>query len=231
MASMESAVLNSRFLLPVLAAASLAALLPVAAVARAPARDFGRIGTLHVPGQPLAVFDIGYVNASGVYALSDRSNAGLDFFRAATGRFLGRATGFAGFHKSRGFDEAGPNGVVAVGRHEFWAGDGDSSVKVVDARTRRIIARIRTGGRKRTDEITYDPRDQLVIAVNNEDDPPFVSFIATRTRRLLGRLELARGRCAGYSTPPVSLPPPGERLGPGDPAATALNRVWASGSR
>ena len=129
---------------------------------------------------------------SGVYALSDRSNGALDFFDAASGRFLGRATGFVGYSKSAGFDAAGPNGVVAVGRSEFWAGDGDSTVKAVDVRTRKVIASISTGGRKRADEIAYDPRDHLVIAVNNADDPPFVSFISTRTRRLVGRLELKR---------------------------------------
>lgn len=151
-----------------------------------------RVGTLHVPGKPLDVFDISFVSAGGVYALSDRSNGGLDLFNAATGAFLGRAGGFVGYSKSRGYDHAGPNGVVAVGRGQFWAGDGDSTVKVVDVHTRKVVASISTGGRKRTDELTYDPRDHLVIAVNNADDPPFVSFISTRTRKLIGRLMLKR---------------------------------------
>lgn len=152
----------------------------------------GRIGTIEVPGQPLASFDIGFVNADGVYALADRSNGGLDFFASATGRFLGRATGFKGFSATGGPDESGPNGVVAVGRNEFWAGDGDSTVKAVDLRTRKVIASISTGGKKRADEIAYDARDHLVIAVNNADDPPFVTFISTRTRKVVGRLELQR---------------------------------------
>lgn len=151
-----------------------------------------RLDTLRVPGEPLQIFDIGFVNAGGVYALSDRSNRGLDLFDAATGAFLGRVRGFTGYSKAAGFDAAGPNGVVAVGRHEFWAGDGDSTVKVVDTRTKKVVASISTGGRKRTDELTYDPRDHLVVAVNNADDPPFVSFLSTRTRKLLGRLALAR---------------------------------------
>jgi hypothetical protein len=166
--------------------------LPSLALAGPGSAAIGRVATLEVPGRPLDSFDIGFVNARGVYALSDRSNAGLDFFDAASGRFLGRATGFVGYSKSAGFDAAGPNGVVAVGRNEFWAGDGDSTVKAVDVRTRKVIASISTGGRKRADEIAYDPRDHLVIAVNNADDPPFVSFISTRSRRLVGRLELKR---------------------------------------
>jgi hypothetical protein len=154
------------------------------------ASSLERVATLHVPGQPLAVFDIGYVNRHGIYALADRSNGGLDFFDAATDKYLGRAGGFVGFNKTSGTKVAGPNGVVAVGGHEFWASDGDSSVKVVDDRTRKVVANIPTNGKERTDEITYDPADHLVIAVNNADSPPFVTFIATRTRKVVGRLEL-----------------------------------------
>ncbi|MGH8327187.1 MAG: YncE family protein [Steroidobacteraceae bacterium] len=165
-------------------------LLPATASAGSSADPLQRIGTLHVPGQPLAVFDIGYVNQDGIYALADRSNGGLDFFSAATDKYLGRADGFTGFDKAKGTKLAGPNGVVAVGAHEFWATDGDSSVKVVDARTMKVVASIPTNGKERTDEIAYDPRDHLVVAVNNADAPPFVTFISTRTRKVVGRLEL-----------------------------------------
>ena len=175
-----------------LAAATVASLslLPVTASAGSPADSIQRLATLHVPGQPLAVFDIGYVNEGGIYALADRSNGGLDLFDAATDKYLGRAGGFTGFNKASGTKVAGPNGVVAVGAHEFWASDGDSSVKVVDARTMKVVASIPTNGKERTDEIAYDPADHLVIAVNNADSPPFVTFISTRTRKVVGRLEL-----------------------------------------
>ncbi|HEV7137380.1 MAG TPA: hypothetical protein VGN43_12165 [Steroidobacteraceae bacterium] len=175
-----------------LLAATVASLsmLPGTAAAGSSADSLARVATLHVPGQPLAVFDIGYVNQDGTYALADRSNGGLDFFDGATNKYLGRAGGFTGFNKTTGTKVAGPNGVVAVGAHEFWATDGDSSVKVVDARTRKVIASIPTNGKKRADEIAYDPADHLVVAVNNADSPPFVTFISTRTRKVIGRLEL-----------------------------------------
>jgi DNA-binding beta-propeller fold protein YncE len=151
-----------------------------AASARAPLE---RLQTLTVPGQPLGKFDIGFVNADGIYAFADKSNHALDLFDAATGRFLGRATGFAD----------GPKGVVAVGTNEFWAGDGDSgTVKVVDVRSHKIIASILTERGKATDELAYDPRDHLVAVVSKHDGPPFLNFISTRTRRLVGRVELAR---------------------------------------
>jgi DNA-binding beta-propeller fold protein YncE len=186
------AVPKPKLLLPLVAAVCASLSLGASAWAASRANEITRIGTLQVPGQPLASFDIGFVNASGVYALSDRSNAALDFFDAATGRFLGRTTGFRGYSKAGGFDEAGPNGVVAVGRDQFWAGDGDSTVKAVDLRTKQVIASISTGGKKRADELTYDPRDHLIIAVNNADDPPFVTFISTRTRKVVGRIVLKR---------------------------------------
>ena len=179
-----------RALGPLAALAAVAALQCPVASAAVSAAPLKRVATLRVPGAPLEVFDISFVSAAGVYALSDRSNHGLDFFNATTGKFIGRATGFAGFDPAKGFDAAGPNGVVAVGRHQFWAGDGDSTVKVVDLRTRKVIASISTGGHKRTDEMAYDPRDHLVVAVNNADDPPFLTFISTRTRRVLGRVVL-----------------------------------------
>jgi DNA-binding beta-propeller fold protein YncE len=143
-----------------------------------------RIGTLRVPGKPLRKFDIGFVNADGIYAFADRSNRSLDFFSAATGRFLGRATGFG---------ESGPKGVVAVGTNEFWAADGDSgTVKVVDVRSDSIVASILTERSKVTDELTYDPRDHVVAVVSKHDGPPFLNFISTLTRRLVGRTKLTQ---------------------------------------
>ncbi|HVC02208.1 MAG TPA: hypothetical protein VND80_08395 [Steroidobacteraceae bacterium] len=151
-----------------------------------------RIATIRIPGQPLSSFDIGFVDQRGTYAFSDRAHKSLDLIDAASDRFIGRVGGFTGFDRAAGFGRAGPNGVVAVGGHEFWAGNGDSTLKVVDLRSRSIIASIPTGGRKRVDEMTYDGRDHLVIAVNNADEPPFVSFVSTRSRRVVGKLVLAR---------------------------------------
>ncbi len=186
-------MLKSSSLISLLTAATVAglSLLPGITLGGAAADSFQRVATLHVPGQPLAVFDIGFVNEDGIYALADRSNGGLDFFNAATNKYLGRADGFTGFNKATGTKAAGPNGVVAVGPHEFWATDGDSSVKVVDARSMKVVASIPTLGKYRTDELAYDPRDQLIAAVNNADSPPFVTFISTRTRKVVGRIELA----------------------------------------
>lgn len=174
---LAAALQPSRVLL--LAAAAAVAFAPAAARATANPPPLRRLATLVVPGKPLRKFDIGFVNAEGVYALSDKSNHSLDLFDAATGRFLGRATGFG----------SGPHGVVAVGRNEFWAGDGDSgTVKVVNVRSHRIIASIATEPGKVTDELTYDPRDHLVAVVSKHNGPPIINLISTRTRKLVGRV-------------------------------------------
>ena len=148
-----------------------------------------RVGTLHVPGEPLAVFDIGYVSRDGIYALADRSNGGLTCstpLRTSTlaGPVASPASTRRGAPRWRD-----PTGWWRSA-HEFWASDGDSSVKVIDTRAMKVIDSIPTNGKSRTDEIAYDPRDHLIIAVNNADAPPFVTFISTRTRKVVGRLEL-----------------------------------------
>ena len=182
---------KNKALLPLFSSALLS-LICAGAQAASATGVLNRIATLQVPGKPLSSFDISFVNTDGVYALSDRANRGLDFFNTATGAFLGRATGFVGSGEAASFDVSGPNGVVAVGRNEFWAGDGDSTVKVADLRTKRVVATISTGGHERTDELSYDPRDHLVVAVNDADDPPFVTFISTRTLKVMGRLVVRR---------------------------------------
>jgi DNA-binding beta-propeller fold protein YncE len=138
-----------------------------------PARLIDRIT---VPGAPLKSFDIGFAG-NGLYALADRSNASVDLFDTQHRRFIGRVGGFAG---ARDGDQSGPNGVVAVGAHQIWAGDGGSTVRIIDVASRRTIASVSTGGTKRVDEIAYDPRDNLVIAANNADQPPFITLISSR---------------------------------------------------
>jgi hypothetical protein len=171
-----------------------ALLLPAAALLlgceAANAAGVQRVDTIRVPGEPLASFDIGIVNDAGIYAFTDRSNKGVDLIDAATGKFLGRVGGFKGFNKAAGASASGPDGVVAVGNDQLWAGDGDSTVKIIDVKQQSITDTISTGGQKRVDEMAYDPRDHLVVVVNNADKPPFVTFISTETHKVLAKIVL-----------------------------------------
>jgi hypothetical protein len=79
---------------------------------------------------------------------------------------------------------AGPNGVWTVnnkdtGKTEIWAGDGDSTVKLLDA-SGKFITAVSTGGAFRADEGCFDPTDQLVVVANNDEKPwPWITFIPT----------------------------------------------------
>ena len=157
----------------------LTTLVSAVCVGAAQAQSFERIGTIQIPGQPLVQFDISWVDpTTETYFLADRSNAGLDIFNAAQGTFVGRVTGFAGFNATKGTDLAGPDGVVVVG-DEAWVGDGDSTVKVVDLNLNKIVDVVATHGKKRADELAYDPRDHLIAIANDADSPPFISLIST----------------------------------------------------
>jgi len=81
-----------------------------------------------------------------LYVLADRTNAAVDFFDTRTSTFIDRVGGkgvFAGIVRDANGtpinDLSGPDGVVVVDRREVWAGDGDSTVKVIDIASRKIV--------------------------------------------------------------------------------------------
>jgi len=67
----------------------------------------------------------------------------------------------------------------------LWAGDGDSTVKVIDLTIDKIVATMSSGGRFRADEMSYDPTDNIVLVANDADDPPFGSLISVGNRSVL----------------------------------------------
>ena len=158
-----------------LCAALLAALLCSGPAAAA---DTQLILMIPVPGAPLASYDISWIDQqSQTYYLADRSNAGIDIIDAKSHEFVARIPGFVGFTGNN--DTSGPDGVVVNG-HTLYAGDGDSTVKVIDLRTRQIINVVNTGGVKRADEMAVDPNGKTLLAVNNADDPAFLTLISTK---------------------------------------------------
>jgi hypothetical protein len=177
---------------------------PTAAAAKIDFSTFGLLATIvvpvdaaHNPSGVFKFFDIGFVEPKNQrYFLADRSNAGVDEFDAATHVFLRRFGGFVGQKFSDAAqtvadnDHSGPDGVVAIRkRHQVWAGDGDSTVKVIDLRKGAVIDAISTGGTARADEMAFDPKDELLLAVNNAEDPPFATLIAVKPpRKALARI-------------------------------------------
>jgi hypothetical protein len=150
------------------------------------------IAKIDVGGNGLGAFDISYDDPTiGLYVLSDRTNASIDMVDASNGTFIGRVGGFKGVVTVNGAADnnlSGPDGNTIVDHKEIWAGDGDSTMKVIDIASRTIIDTISTHGTMRVDEMAYDPRDHLVAAANDADTPPFITFFDTTTHSIVGKV-------------------------------------------
>jgi len=153
------------------------------------AAELRMIGTISIPGEPLNSFDISYIDqATGMYYLADRSNKGIDIVDVKKGAWVGRVAGMVGFSGKN--DTSGPNGVLIAGK-EAWVGDGDSSVKVIDLKTMKVVDTIKTGGKARADELGYDPKEGVIAIANNADEPPFLTFISTKPgHKIIAKLEM-----------------------------------------
>jgi hypothetical protein len=147
-----------------------------------------------VAGNLSGGFDISWVDsATGRYYLSDRTSTPgtgrVDVVDAKTDLFLFSIGGFAGNTGNR--LTSGPAGVLTIhDEQELWAGDGDSTAKVVDLRDAPNAApfSISTGGHFRADELAYDPADHIILIANDADTPPFVTFISQQHRNVLGQI-------------------------------------------
>lgn len=137
------------------------------------------LATVPVPGKPLVVFDISWVDQpSQLYYLADRSNATVDVVDTRHNTFVKQiAGGFTGFTGSN--DTSGPNGVVVSG-HWLFVTDAPSRVVTIDLRTDAIADVASTGGAPglRADELAYDPEGGRLLVVNNADSPPFATLIS-----------------------------------------------------
>ena len=136
-----------------------------------------------VPGEPIESYDIGIVNEkTHLYYQTDRSNKSVDIFDVLKNTFVGRVPGFVGFTGSG--NTSGGNGISLVNNNtEVWVGDGDSTVKVIDLKAKKIVDTISTGGKKRANETDVDPVDQIFIIGNDGTDgvePSFVTLISTK---------------------------------------------------
>ena len=140
-----------------------------------------------IPGNPLTSFDISFVNPNRAeFYLADRSNAGIDIIQTSTNRYQRTIGGFVGAVINPATNtviasKSGPDGVVAHGRW-LYAGDGDSTLKVMDlqavgnAADPIIKQSIATGGTTRLDEMDMNTAGTVLIAANNAEDPPFATM-------------------------------------------------------
>ena len=148
------------------------------------------VTAVQIPGNPLRSFDISWVNPHRAeYYLADRSNKGIDVLDTQTLTFKRTIGGFVGVKLNAAGNVnnniSGPDGVVSHGRW-LYAGDGDSTLKVIDlnAPTASAIQQsIPTGGTTRVDEMALTADGEVLIAANNAEDPPFATLFAANGDR------------------------------------------------
>jgi hypothetical protein len=144
------------------------------------------VTAITIPGNPLMSFDISWTNPDRAeYYLADRSNAGIDIidtqgliFKRTIGGFKGIVLNKTGTAVDN--NHSGPDGVVSHGRW-LYAGDGDSTLKVIDlnAPTATAIKQsVSTGGTTRVDEMAITGDGLLLLAANNAEDPPFATLFS-----------------------------------------------------
>lgn len=173
--------------------ATFAALFPLLAAGGSAAADevFKPTKAIQLPGgQSINSFDISFVDPLlGLYILGDRTNKAVDVIDTDTNTVsvqLGQGA-FAGATGNN--DTSGPDGVLIVRHREVWAGDGNSTFKVIDLFSQQITHTVSTGGAKRVDEMCHDPRDRLVLMANNAEAPfPFASIVSTQTYSIVKKI-------------------------------------------
>jgi len=134
-----------------------------------------------IPGNPIRSFDISWVNPDRAeYYLADRSNAGIDIidtrhnmFKKTIGGFVGIKLNGAGTAVDN--NHSGPDGVVSHGKW-LYAGDGDSTLKVIDLESGTIVDSLSTGGTTRVDEMALTTDGKMLLVANNAEDPPFATL-------------------------------------------------------
>jgi hypothetical protein len=160
---------------------------------------YKQLTTITIP-EGLVGFDISWVDSeSGRYYLANRGNAKatppvaptIDVIDTEHDKFLfaiplppaAAGNGVVAIRKS---DDADENDE---GARELWVGAADSTVRIIDLNHPFSTAlSVSTGGTARADELAYDPTDHIILIANDRDVTPFVTFISTKTRTVLGKL-------------------------------------------
>jgi len=208
--------LNRRFTWPLV---GLALLATGAAGARLHAAGYRQLATIVVPGNLSGGFDISWADAvAGRYYLADRGTTSVDVIDTKHLKYLYAIPLSAAGNGVVAIPNAHDDAPDADAAGELWVGDSASNVEVFDLRSRAMVASISTGGTARADELAYDPLDHIVLIANDRETTcvmgvctggaPFVTFISTETRVVLGRLSYD-----GQGTPQVVFGNPASNHG------------------
>ena len=120
--------------------------------------------------------------ATHILYVTDRVTNGLDLFDVATP--------CAKYQKTIDLG-SGTNGVVvAKNVNKVFVTTNDSMVGIIDITTpgsEKLLTKLNTGGKKRADELDYDPKDKKVYAANSDDG--IVTVIDATTNAIIKKFE------------------------------------------
>src|SRR5262249_56953302 len=105
----------------------------------------------------------------GYYILGDRTGNAIDVIDTTSNTLVMQA-GKGVFKGATGNnDTSGPDGVLIVNHRFIWAGDGDSTMKILSLGTGALLAAVSTGGVTRGGGMCFDPVHRNVRGCNDEE--------------------------------------------------------------
>ena len=173
---------------------------------------YKQIAPVTVPSGLAGGFDIVWADSeAGRIYLADRGNSkvnppvppGVDVISTKHPQFLFEielptSLGTNGVLVFHGTDDTDPGGTLVVGGND----SNTYFVNLADPSGTPIA--VSTGGKVRADELAYDPKDQVILITNPDEatatppGSPFVTFISTKTRTVLGKIVYDGGSGQGH---------------------------------
>jgi YVTN family beta-propeller protein len=143
-----------------------------------------RIAIPPIAGKTASIDIMEIDQATHLLYVTDRTDNGLDIFDVSTT--------CAKYVKTIDLG-SGPNGVVvAKNVNKLFVTLNDSTVVVIDIapgspNADKVIAKLSTGGKKRADELDYDPKDRKIYAANSDDG--IVTVVDATTNTIIKKFE------------------------------------------
>jgi len=140
-----------------------------------------RISIPPIAGKTASIDIIEIDQASHLMYVTDRGDNGLDVFDVSSTCAKYVKTIDVG---------SGPNGVVvAKNLNKVFAALNDSTVAIIDITpgADKVVAKLSTGGKKRADEMDYDPKDKKVYVANSDDG--IVTVIDATTNAIVKKFD------------------------------------------
>src|SRR5258708_3445434 len=137
--------------------------------------------------QKIVAFDISFVDpVLKLYILADRTNKAVDVVDTTSNAIVPQVAKGSFTRATGNNDTSGPDGSLCVDKKEIGGGDGNSTVKIFPGPSGApVVPPFSTGGSKEGDEMSYDPRNHLVLMENKAETPfPSAPIFDTRSHTI-----------------------------------------------